>query len=94
MENVQWLELLHLFPSLKDLVLWGKLFRLVAPALDELDGESVTEVLPALQSIVLQGPQLSEPDNKAIEKFIASCQLLGSPVTVKHRDGDDLDAYY
>jgi len=93
MENVQWLELLHLFHSVKNLILSGKSFQLVAPALDGLDGESVTEVLPALQNIVLQGPQPSELANKAIGKFIATRQLLGSPVTVQHRDGNDLDAY-
>jgi hypothetical protein len=87
MENVQWLELLRLFPSLKDLVLLRESFRLVAPALDELDGESVMEVLPALQNIVIQDPQPSEPDIKAIGKFIAARQLLGSPVTVQHRYG-------
>jgi len=91
MENVQWLELLRLFTTVKDLVLSEKSFRLVAPALDELDGESVTEVLPALQNVITQGPQPSEPDNKAIGKFIATRQLLGSPVTVQHRDGFDLD---
>jgi len=84
-ENVQWLEFLRLFPSLKDLVLSVKSFRLVAPALDELDGEIVTEVLPALQNIVLQGHRPSEADNKAIGKFIAARQHLGSPVTVRDR---------
>jgi hypothetical protein len=93
MENVQWLELLRQFPSLKDLVLSAKSFRLVAPALDELDGESVTEVLPVLQNIVLQAPRRSEPDHKAIEKFIATRQFLGSTVTVEHRDGYDPDFY-
>ena len=93
-ENVQWLELLRLFPSLKDLVLLGKSFRFVAVALDELDGESVTEVLPALQNIFIQDPHASEPDdNKAIEAFIATRQLLGSPVTVQHRGGKDQDRY-
>jgi hypothetical protein len=86
MDNVQWMEFLHLFPSVKDLVLSEDSFHLVAPALDELDGESVTGLLPALQNIVLQGPQPSEPDNKAIGKFIATRQLLGSPVTVQHRE--------
>ena len=90
MENVQWLELLRLFPSVKDLVLSEKLFRLVAPTLGELDGE---EVLPALQNIVIQGPQQSEPDHKAIGKFIATCQALGSPVNIQHRGGEDLDRY-
>jgi hypothetical protein len=93
MENVQWLELLRLFPSLKDLVLLGKSFKFIAPALDELDGESVTEVLPALQNIFIQDPQSSKPDNEAIGVFIATRQLLGSPVTVQHRDGKDQDRY-
>jgi F-box-like len=93
MENIQWLELLSLFPSLKDLVLLGDSFRLVAPALNELHGERITEVLPALQNIVIQGPQPSEPDNKVIGKFIATRQFLGSPVTVQRHDGSDLDHY-
>jgi len=93
MENVQWVELLRLFPSLKDLVLLGKSVRFIAPALGELDGESVTEVLPALQNIFIQDPQPSEPDNQAIGVFIATRQLLGSPVTVQHRDGKDQDRY-
>ena len=62
-------------------------------ALDELAGESVTEVLPALQNIVLQGSQPSESDNNLIGKFISTRQLLGSPVTIQHRDGKDLDDY-
>jgi hypothetical protein len=86
MENIQWLELLRLFPSVKDLILSEKSFRLVAPALNELNGESVVEVLPTLKNIIIQGPQPLEPDNKAIGKFIATRQLLGSPVTVQHRD--------
>ena len=85
MENVQWIDLLRMFPSVKDLILWAEEFRLVAPALDELDGEGVIEVLPALQTIVIEGYQPSEPDSKAIAKYIAKRQLLGCPVTVQHR---------
>jgi len=77
MENVQWLEFLRLFPSLKDLVLSVKSFRLVAPALNELGGESIIEVLPALQNVVLQSPQPSEPDNTANGKFISTTSALG-----------------
>ena len=91
MENVQWLEFLQLFPSMKELVLSAKSFQLVAPALNELDGESITEMLPTLQNIILRGPQPSEPDNKVIGKFIATREILGSPVTVQHREGEDLD---
>ena len=85
MENVQWIDLLRMFPSVNDLILWAEEFRLVAPALDELDGEGVIEVLPALQTIVIEGYQPSEPDGKAIAKYIAKRQLLGCPVTVQHR---------
>jgi hypothetical protein len=92
MENAQWLELIHLFPSLRDLVLCEESFQLVAPALDELDGAILMDVLPVLQNIVIQ-PQPSKVDNEAIGKFISSRQLLGSPVTVQHRDGKDLNAY-
>jgi hypothetical protein len=93
MENVQWLEFLRLFPCLKGLALSLKSFHLVAPALNELDGESMTEVLPALQNIVLEAPRPSEPDNKVFGKFIATRQLLGSPVTVQYRDGSNLDRF-
>ena len=86
MENIQWLELLYLFTSVKDLALFGDLFRLVAPALDALAQESVTEVLPVLQNIVLEGPQSSETIGKSIRNFIAARELLGCPVTVHHRE--------
>jgi len=92
-ENIQWLELLHLFPSVKDLVVSEKTFRLVAPALDELAGGSVTEVLPALQNIFLQSTQSSEPNKKDIGRFISTRHLFGRPVTIQHRDGKDLDGH-
>jgi hypothetical protein len=87
MESVQWLEFLQLFPSVKELVLSAKSFQLVAPTLNELD----ITVLPAIQTIAIQGPQSSEPDIKAIGTFISTHQLLGRPVTTQCRDGEDLD---
>jgi hypothetical protein len=85
-ENIQWLELLYLFTSVKDLALFGDLFRLVAPALDGLAQDSVPEVLPALQNIFLEGPQSSETIRKTFRDFIAARQLLGCPVTVHHQE--------
>jgi hypothetical protein len=93
MEIIQWLELLHLFPSVKDIVISEKTFQLLAPALDELAGDSVMEVLPALQNIFLQGRQPSEPDKKAIGRLVTMRQLSDCPVTVQHRHGEDLDQY-
>jgi len=89
MENVQWLEFLQLFPSMKELVLSAKSFQLVAPALNELD----ITVLPAIQTIIIQGPRSSGPNTKAIGKFIATRQLLGRPVTIQRRGGPHLDGW-
>ncbi len=84
MEDAQWLELLHPFVSVKDLGLSKDSVPLVAPALQELSGERVTEVLPALQNLFLTGPQPSGPVMEAIGKFTAARQLSGCPVTVHH----------
>jgi hypothetical protein len=85
-ESIQWLELLNQFPSVKDLELSGKLAQLVAPALGALTEEAVTEVLPALQNIFIEGTQASESVQESIEKFISARQLFGRPVTVHHRE--------
>jgi hypothetical protein len=81
-ENMQWLELLHPFTSVRELVLSEDLVPLVAPALQELTGERVTEVLPALQNIFLRGPRISGPVKKALKVFTTARRLSGRPVTV------------
>lgn len=85
-ESIQWVELLNQFPSVKDLELSGKLAQLVAPALGALTEEGVTEMLPALQNILIEGPQASESVQESIERFISARQLFGRPVTVHHRE--------
>jgi len=80
--NTQWLQLLHPFSSVKNLFLSEKLVQLVSPALQELTGERVTEVLPALQNLFLQGPEPSETVQEAIGQFIAKRQLSDFPVAV------------
>jgi hypothetical protein len=84
MEDTQWLDLLHLFTSVKNLDLYATSVPFIAPALQELSGERVTEVLPTLKNLFLQGPQPSGPVKEAIGKFIAARQLAGCPVTVRH----------
>ncbi len=84
MENTQWLDLLHLFTSVKNLNLYRASVPFVAPALQELSGERVTEVLPALETLFLEGPQPSGPVKGPIGNFIAARQLAGCPVTVRH----------
>jgi hypothetical protein len=86
MDDAQWLDLLHPFTSVKDFSLCKDSFAFIAPPLQELSAESVTEVLPALENLFLEGPQPSGPVKEAIGKFIAARQLSGCPVTVHHRE--------
>jgi hypothetical protein len=84
-EITQWMELLHPFIAVKDLVLDQPVVLSVASALQELVGERVTEILPALQNIFLKGFQSSgAPAPEGITKFIAALQLSGRPVIVYH----------
>ena len=87
MENAQWLGLLRPFSSVKDLVLFDDLVKLVAPALKELTGESVSEALPALQNLFLKGscPSApSKPVQEAIEHFVVARELSGQPVILHY----------
>jgi len=86
MEDIQWLDLLRPFTSVKNLGLSKDSVPFVAPALQELSGERVTEVLPTLENHFLERPQPSGPVKEAIGKFIAARQLAGFPVTVHYRD--------
>ena len=86
-ENTQWLDLLRPFTGLKDLHL-GKGFVLrIALALQELPGERVTEALPALQNLFIEGLELSGPIQEALGQFVAARQLSGLPVVIHSWDG-------
>ena len=78
-ESTQWLELLHPFTSVTNLVLSHGSTPRVAPALQELAGENVIEVLPMLQNLHLEGLKRSKRVKEAIRQFIAARQ---HPVTV------------
>ena len=85
-DNTQWLDLLRPFITVKDLVLDEPLVSSVAPTLQELVGERVTEILPALQNIFLEGFQSSGPVPEGIAEFIAARELSGRPVIVHFRE--------
>ncbi len=88
-EDTQWLEVLHPFTSVKNLYLSRKLTPSIAPALQELVGESVIEVSPALQSLFLGEFHPSGPVQEAIGKFVSARQLAGHPIIVSHWDRED-----
>ena len=89
MENSQWLELFHPFTSVKNLYLHEDVAPLVVPALRHFAEESVTNVLPILQIIYVEGLQPSGPIQEGIGQFVAARQLFNQPVAVVPWDGPD-----
>jgi hypothetical protein len=81
-ENTLWLELLHVFASVKNLTLSKDTALYIGLALQELVGEITTEVLPIVQNISLEEIQPRGSVLEGIEKFIAARQFSGHPVTI------------
>ena len=82
-ESAQWLELLDPFSTAKNLYLSTEVVPHIARALRQIDGERVTEVLPALQTLFLEG--LRENIN-LLEPFLSARQFFGHPIVVSHWD--------
>jgi hypothetical protein len=78
--NNQWLEFLRPFVAVKDLYLDYHIRSHIAPALQELVGGRVTEVLPALQTLFLEWPLPSGSVQEAIVRFVAARQLAHHPI--------------
>ena len=86
-ETSQWLEVLHPFTAVKGLYISQEFAPRIVPALQELTGERVTEVLPALQTLFLEEALPSLPVREAIEQFVTARQLASHPITISHWDG-------
>ena len=86
-ENTLWLELLHPFAAVKNLYLCEQIVPHIAPALHELVGARITEVLPILETIFLEQ---FESTHKGIENFVAARRRSSSsyPVAVSHWNRD------
>ena len=85
-ENTQWIELLQPFTTVKDLHISKQVTSRVAPALQELSGELVVDLLPGLQNLFVVGLEPSGPV-QAIEQFIAARTVSGRPVAL-HLQGN------
>ncbi|KAH9169004.1 hypothetical protein EDB89DRAFT_1988501 [Lactarius sanguifluus] len=70
------LPLLRLFPSVEAMDVSRETAGYVASALEDIAEDMVTEVLPALQLLLLD-----DDDNK-LERFLSLRQLSGHPVTI------------
>jgi hypothetical protein len=81
-ESSQWLEFFHPFTAMKHLYLSQELAPRIAPVLQDVVGESVTEVLPALQALFLEEPLPSGSAQEGIGQFVAARQLAGYPIAV------------
>ena len=79
--NSSWLQLLLPFTAVKNLYLSKEFAAGVATALQELVGGGITDVLPNLQKIFVNGsPEPSRGWKENIEQFLIARQLSGRPV--------------
>jgi hypothetical protein len=86
-ENIEWLDLLFPFTAVKNLYLSKQFSPRIASALQELTGGRTTEVLPALQKVLLEGFQPSKPVQEGIAQFISARQLTNRPVAISIWEG-------
>ena len=85
-ENELWLGLLHPFTSVKNLYLSEQYALRIGPALQELVGGRMAEMLPTLQNIFLKGLEPSGPIQEGIGQFVASRQATSRPIAVSRWD--------
>ncbi|KAN0123898.1 hypothetical protein V8E52_002388 [Russula decolorans] len=89
-ENTLWLQLLLPFTAVKDLYLSKEFAPGIAAALQELVGARITEVLPSLQNIFMEGLEPSGPLQEIIGRFVAARLLSDHPIAISawHKDSD------
>jgi hypothetical protein len=80
-DHTQWLEIFRPFIAVQSLDIYG-LEEPITPALQELTGTRVMEVLPALRTLGVKDPDESGSVRQALEPFIAARHLSNHPVTV------------
>jgi hypothetical protein len=77
-----WLEHLLLFDNVKILRLSQYIAPHVVQVLRRLPAEQVTEVLPALENVIIYGLKHFRPVGEAISQFPDARQLSGHPVSI------------
>jgi F-box-like len=85
-ENTLWLQLLLPFTAMKYLYLSKEFAPGIAAALQELVGGRITEVLPSLRYIFVEGLEPSGPFRENIEQFVAARQLSNHPIAISGWD--------
>ena len=87
-QTSQWLDLFRPFSAVRCLYISWEFAPRIAPVLQELVGERVTEVLPALQTLFTDHTNRSGPVQEAIERFVAARQHTSRPIAVSSRMGE------
>ena len=89
-ENTLWLELLLPFTAVENLYLSKEFAPGIAAALRELVASRITEVLPGLQNIFVEGLEPSGPFQENIGQFVAARQPSGHPIDISvwNRDSE------
>ena len=93
-EDTLWLQLLLPFIAVKNLYLSKEFATGIAAALQELDGGRITEVLPSLENIFMEGFEPSGPFQEKVGQFIAARQLSDHPIAISDwmaDEGDDME---
>ena len=80
--NTLWLELLLLFSAVKKLYLSKEFAPSIAANLQELVEARVTEVLPSLQNIFVEGLEPSRAFHGNIGQFVAARRLCNHPIAI------------
>jgi len=81
-ENTLWLQLLLPFTAVKDLYLSKEFAPGIAAALRELAGARITDVLPSLQNVFMEGLEPSGPLQESIGRFSAARLLSDHPIAI------------
>ena len=88
-ENALWLELLLPFTAVKDLYLSKEFAPGIAAALEDPVEGRITEVLPSLRNIFVEGLQASGPFQKNIGQLVGARQLSGHlTISLWNRDSE------
>jgi hypothetical protein len=90
-KNTLWLQLLLSFAAVKNLYLSKEFVPGIAATLQELIGGRITDVLPGLQNIFVEGLEPSRPLQKNIKKFVTARRLSGHPVAISVWNGPAQD---
>ena len=85
-ENTLWLQLLLPFTAVKNLYLSKEFAPGFGVTLQELVGGRITEVLPSLQNIFVEGLERSGPFQENIGRFVDARRLSGHPIAISDWD--------